>query len=43
VSVRALSIWDLENHAFALEPGVYELGVGAGSDDVRAKGSIVLK
>jgi beta-glucosidase len=43
VSVRVLSIWDLENHAFALEPGVYELGVGAGSDDVRARGSIVLK
>jgi hypothetical protein len=31
------------NLGFALVPGVFERGGGAGSDDVRARGSIVLK
>ncbi len=43
VTARSVSYWEAENHAFAIEPGAYQIGVGAASDDLRVRGSVMLK
>ena len=38
-----LAFWDEKSHAFVTEKGVYELLVGASSDDIRAKSEVEVK
>ena len=32
---RQLRYWDVKQHAYRVEPGTYQLQIGAASDDIR--------
>jgi beta-glucosidase len=43
VNVKDLAYWDLRTRAFVVDSGVFDLMVGAASDDIRQKGQITVK
>jgi beta-glucosidase len=43
IPARSLSYWDVENHAFTVEPGRYDIMAGASSEDIRLRASVDLK
>ncbi|HKK74790.1 MAG TPA: glycoside hydrolase family 3 C-terminal domain-containing protein [Saprospiraceae bacterium] len=43
VPAQELSYWDVQEHAFVLEPGPIEIMVGAASDDIRLRRVITAK
>lgn len=40
VAVRTLACWDVQKHQYVIEPGKYELQVGASSKDIRLRKEI---
>jgi beta-glucosidase len=43
LAVKDLGIWDIPKHAFVVDAGVFDLLIGASSDDIRQKGTITVK
>jgi beta-glucosidase len=42
VAVRTLACWDVQKHQYVIEPGKYELQIGASSKDIRLRQEIRL-
>ena len=39
---RAVSVWDIDTHAWAVQRGVFRVMVGESSEDIRLVGSLEL-
>ena len=43
LKAEQLSFWDVKNHGFVIEPGVFDILVGSSSDDIRVRDGIEVR
>ena len=43
LSGKDLATWDVQSHAWRVEPGLFDIAVGASSTDIRSQGSLTVR